>query len=140
MTPLLPFAAGLIVGAAAVTVIRSDATRKGLSRAGTVLRETGESGLAAVSRSAEVLKRPFTRGGAAEDDRPAPAAAPGDQAESAPPAAPARTRARSSAATAKTAAAAAKGGRKTSARPRRKPAAADTGSDVPSDDTPGDSA
>lgn len=74
MTPLLPFAAGLIVGAAAVTVIRSDATRKSLSRAGTVLRETGESGLAAVSRSAAALARPFGCADAAHEAEQAGAA------------------------------------------------------------------
>lgn len=140
MTPLLPFAAGLIVGAAAVTVIRSDATRKGLSRAGAVLRETGESGLAAMSRSAEVLRRPFSAAHTADGTQTTATAATDEPTESTPPAAPARKRTRPAETAAKPSAAAATQGRPATPRPRRKPAASDTGPLAPSDDAPGDSA
>lgn len=48
MLPLLPFAAGLFAGAAAIGLLRSERARVALDRTQHKLRSAGKSGLAAV--------------------------------------------------------------------------------------------
>lgn len=51
MLPLLPFAAGLFAGAAAIGLLRSERARAALNRAEDSLRSAGKSGLAAARRA-----------------------------------------------------------------------------------------
>lgn len=78
MLPLLPFAAGLVAGAAAVSMLRSERARAGLAQAQDALRSATESGLAALKRSSATVKQGFSAG-----EAPAQTAA-----EAAAPAAP----------------------------------------------------
>lgn len=57
MLPLLPFAAGLLAGAAAVKLLRSDKARAGLGKAQESLREATVSGLAAIEHSSATMKQ-----------------------------------------------------------------------------------
>jgi hypothetical protein len=74
MIPLLPFVAGLVVGAAALSALRSERTRKTLNETGARLRgaaHTAEEGVRAAARSGLTL----LRGAAAEKPVKAPARA-----------------------------------------------------------------
>lgn len=58
MIPLLPFVAGLVVGAAALSALRSERTRKTLNETGTRLRSaahTAEEGVRSAARSGLTL-------------------------------------------------------------------------------------
>lgn len=66
MLPILPFAAGLIAGIAAVGLLRSERARVGAARLQDGLREAGESGLNALRRSTTTLRERF----AAQPDAP----------------------------------------------------------------------
>jgi hypothetical protein len=76
MTPVLPFAAGLIAGAAVVGLLRSQYARESLSKVGTAVKEASEPALAAVKRSAESLRHRFGAEEAAPEAAPKKKAAP----------------------------------------------------------------
>lgn len=83
MLPILPFAAGLIAGAAAVGLLRSERARAEAAKLQEGLREAGESGLSALRRSATALRQRF----AAPAETP-PQAAPDEAAAASKPKAP----------------------------------------------------
>lgn len=80
MLPLLPFALGLLSGAAAVGLLRNKEARGGIASAGTRLREATVSGLAAAERSSARLRERLEPELAAK----APAAAPAAKEKPAP--------------------------------------------------------
>jgi hypothetical protein len=72
MLPLLPFAVGLLTGAAAVKLVKKDATRARLDQAQTQLRNATLSGLSALEQSSARLREKL----AAPAVPPTPEAAP----------------------------------------------------------------
>ncbi len=59
MLPLLPFAAGLAVGAAAVGVLRGERARAGIEKAQQSLRSATAAGTAIIQRSTEAVRHHF---------------------------------------------------------------------------------
>lgn len=59
MLPLLPFAAGLAVGAAAVGMLRSERARAGIEKAQQSLRNATNAGTAMMQRSTEAVRHHF---------------------------------------------------------------------------------
>ena len=80
MFHLLPFAVGLLAGAAAVRLIRDDKTRDGLEKAQERLREATVSSLSAIEQSSARLRDRLV----SAPDAVEPAAEPGPAPESAP--------------------------------------------------------
>ena len=83
MLPLLPFAAGLLAGAATIKLWRNENTRAGIDKAQDKLRQATASGLSAIKNTSAAIGRRL-----APDAPPAAAPAP----ESAPVKAPPRPR------------------------------------------------
>lgn len=78
MIPLLPFVAGLVVGAAALSALRSERARQTLNDTGARLRgaaHTAEEGVRAAARSGLTLLRGTAAEAAAEKPLKAPAKA-----------------------------------------------------------------
>lgn len=73
MFPLLPFAAGLLAGVAAIKLIRNDKAKKQLDKAQDRLREATVSGLATLEHSSARL-RDKLQAAPATAETPAPAA------------------------------------------------------------------
>ncbi|MFT4172054.1 MAG: hypothetical protein QM639_05810 [Rhodocyclaceae bacterium] len=74
MLPLLPFAAGLFVGAAAIKLVKKDRTRERLDQAQTRLREATVSGLSAIEHSSARLREKLATPAAPQAEAVAPAA------------------------------------------------------------------
>lgn len=76
MIPLIPFAAGIVTGAALVALARSRRAKAGFDRAEQTLRRAGASSLAAIQRSVDALGDRQTESDAAPNiDQPAAASA-----------------------------------------------------------------
>lgn len=74
MFPLLPFAAGLLTGVAAIKLIRNDKAKKQLDKAQDRLREATVSGLATLEHSSARLRDKLQAAPAAAAETPAPEA------------------------------------------------------------------
>jgi hypothetical protein len=105
MLPLLPFAAGLLAGAVAVRLMRSegtragleklqDKTRGGLGKAQDKLRDATLSGLSAVENSSAAMRRRLSAGKDAAPQAAVPAQPDAPSALDAAPAKPKRAPAR----------------------------------------------
>lgn len=75
MFPLLPFAAGLLTGVAAIKLIRNDKAKKQLDKAQDRLREATVSGLATLEHSSARLRDKLQAAPAAAPAAETPAAA-----------------------------------------------------------------
>lgn len=75
MLPLLPFAAGLFAGAAAIGLLRSERARAAINLAEDSLRSAGKSGLAAIRRmpAATTQQAAAAQATAASPAKPKPA-------------------------------------------------------------------
>lgn len=59
MLPLLPFAVGLLTGAAAIKLWRNESTQAGIDKAQEKLRQASNSGLAAIKNTSAVIRERF---------------------------------------------------------------------------------
>lgn len=66
MIPLLPFAAGIITGAVAVRLLKTDRTRKSLNQAGERLRDATVSSLEGIENTSARARRRLARAEAAK--------------------------------------------------------------------------
>ncbi|MCG5517409.1 MULTISPECIES: hypothetical protein [unclassified Ectothiorhodospira] len=66
MIPLLPFAAGIITGAVAVRLLKTDRTRKTLHQAGDRLRDATVSSLEGIENTSARARRRLARAEAAK--------------------------------------------------------------------------
>jgi hypothetical protein len=57
MLPLLPFAAGLLAGAAAIKLWRNESTRAGIGKAQDKLRQATASGLSAIQNTSAAISQ-----------------------------------------------------------------------------------
>jgi hypothetical protein len=88
MLPILPFAAGLLAGAAAIGLLRSERTRAKAAQLQAGLRQAGASGFDAAKRGTQALRARFASPATAVPaDTPAAAPAPKQARRTAKPAA-----------------------------------------------------
>ncbi|NUQ50426.1 MAG: hypothetical protein HUU27_10990, partial [Phycisphaerae bacterium] len=75
MFPLLPFVAGVLTGAVALRLIKTDRTKSGLDKAQDKLRDATVSSLEAIEHASARARMRLTAAEAEQDTGPAPAPA-----------------------------------------------------------------